>query len=123
MIIYPDKAHVDMRAWRSKGSYRRAWPLEISAPPKGVPQCKNCTDLSYVYVAFIKAGPFQSVPALKLHQALKWYDGDPGAGMGWYIVDKMCAYECPMCMGASRVADPDPEPLPEWQPPLRKDLM
>jgi len=116
MTIYPKKAHDEMAAWRMKGAYRRAWPLGVE--PTLACECQNCGDISYVYVAFIKAGPFGSVPNLKEKQTLKWCEGDAEIKQGWYIVDHMYAYECPVCMEASRVADPIPE-----RPPMRKDLI
>lgn len=118
MTTYPPKAHKDMASWRTKGSYRRAWPLGVE--PTSACECQNCGDINYVYVAFIKAGPFGGPPNLKEGQSLKWHDGSQDAGQGWYIVGRMKAYECPACMGASRWADPNP--VPEF-PSMRKDLL
>lgn len=115
MTIYPPAAHQEMKKWRSKKAYNRAWPLGVDAT--AACECKNCGDIRYLYVAFIKAGPFQSPPNLKEGQTLKWCEGDETIKQGWYIVHNLRAYECPVCMGASRVADPA-----EKKPPMRKDL-
>jgi len=85
----------DIAAWSGP---KFLWVIDQSENAR----CKNCGDVGYVYVTFCEAGPFRSPPGTR--KPIKWYDGGPDAGKGWYIVGETRAYLCPHCKIAAQEA-------------------
>ena len=85
------QAKADARSWRAQGKavFQRICNVRDGA------ECRNCSDVRYVYLSFCKAGPFPSAPSTKA--VVTFFNGDNINGKGYYIVKNTVAYPCPHC--------------------------
>lgn len=106
----PAAAKADVKNWLLQG--KPVFMRPVAQKENAV--CKVCADIGYIYISFGKAGPFQYTPSGR--GIIAWFDGGPGLGKGWYIIEKTLAYACPECSGGAKqakmpVKEPDEPPL------------
>lgn len=90
---YPKEAILTAKAWAASHNMP-AFAMVIEMQPNVLYHCKNCTDLGILYLKLPSKGPFAS-PILG--KVVTWFDGNEAFGKGWYTVEQVLPYACPMC--------------------------
>ena len=85
------QATADAKNWRARGKA----VFQMVVETREDAECRNCSDVRYIYLSFCKAGPFQTAPSTKA--VVTWFDGNNIYGKGFYIVENTVAYPCPHC--------------------------
>lgn len=92
---YPKDAYAMASNW-SRAHDKPAFAVCIELAETRLYHCKNCGDLGVLYMKLPSHGPFQSPAAAGVST---WYDGGEAYGKGWYVIDQVQAFPCPMCSG------------------------
>lgn len=94
----PKDAEIIIERWQRE----KRMPVFIMAvaPDYGALNCRNCNGLGTIYIKLSKSGPYRSPMSPKI--PVTYFEGNGVFGKGWYVIEKILDFTCPVCQGVPR---------------------